>query len=219
LRLSILSKFREPVNGLIHLCGAITAFFGLIALLIFGWNGAMRIVSVSIYGLSLIAMFSTSAAYHLAKVEPAVLLTLRKLDHSAIFLLIAGTYTPFCMIAFTGFWRWGLLAIIWTIAAVGIVIKVFYLKAPSWVNVVIYVVMGWLCVMAAPKMLYVLPVDTMIWLIIGGVVYTLGAVVYVTKIFDFVPQKFGFHEIWHIFVLIGASAHYVSVMSLLVSLA
>jgi hemolysin III len=147
------------------------------------------------------------------------LLTLRKLDHSAIFLLIAGTYTPFCMIAFTGFWRWGLLAIIWTIAAVGIVIKVFYLKAPRWVNVVIYVVMGWLCVMAAPKMLYVLPVDTMIWLIIGGVVYTLGAVVYVTKIFDFVPQKFGFHEIWHVFVLIGASAHYVSVMSLLVSLA
>ena len=215
----MLSKLREPVNGLTHLGGAIAAFFGQIALLIAAWNGAAKMVSVIIYGLSLIAMFSASAAYHLARVKPAALQTLRKLDHSAIFLLIAGTYTPFCLIAFTGFWRWGLLAIIWAIAIIGIVVKIFYVKAPRWLNAVIYVIMGWLCVMAAPQMPSVLPLSAMVWLFVGGVVYTLGAVVYATKIFNFVPGKFGFHEVWHIFVLLGALAHFIAVMLLLVSTA
>ena len=215
----MLSKLREPVNGLTHLGGAIAAFFGTIALLIVGWTGSTKIISLFVYGFSLMAMFSASAAYHLAKVEPGIQQVLRKLDHSAIFLLIAGSYTPFCLIAFTGFWRWGLLAIIWSIAFIGIVVKVFYVKAPRWLNAVIYVIMGWLCVMAAPQMSSVLPVSAMVWLIVGGVIYTLGAVVYATKIFNFVPGKFGFHEVWHIFVLLGALAHFVAVMSLLVSLA
>lgn len=213
----MLSKLREPVNGLTHLAGAITAFFGLIALLSVAWGGTAKVVSVLIYGLGLIGMFSASATYHLAKVKPEIQQTLRKLDHSAIFLLIAGTYTPFCLIAFTGFWRWGLLAIIWIIAAIGIVVKIFYIKAPRGLNAVIYVMMGWLCVMAAPQMQSVLPVNVLVWLIVGGVVYTLGAVVYSTKIFNFVPGKLGFHEVWHIFVLLAAMAHFVAVMSLLVS--
>lgn len=213
----MLSKFREPVNSFTHLGGAIAAFLGTIALLIVGWDGTLRIISLVVYGLSLIAMFLASAMYHMANVEPEVQQILRKLDHSAIFMLIAGTYTPFCVIAFTGFWRWGLLTIIWMIALVGIVIKFFYMKAPRWLNAVIYVVMGWLCVMAAPQMLSVLPVNAMIWLIIGGLLYTLGAVIYATRFLDFVPGKFGFHEVWHIFVLLGALAHFISVMSLLVS--
>jgi hemolysin III len=215
----MLSKLREPVNGLTHLGGAIAAFFGQIALLISAWNGAAKMVSVIIYGLSLIAMFSASAAYHMARVGPAALQTLRKLDHSAIFLLIAGTYTPFCLLAFTGFWRWGLLAVIWAIATIGIVVKIFYLKAPRWLNAAVYVIMGWLCVMAVPQMPSVLPLSSMVWLFAGGVVYTLGAVVYATRIFNFVPGKFGFHEVWHIFVLLGALAHFIAVMLLLVSTA
>jgi len=211
------SKLREPVNSLTHLGGAIAALFGEFALLVIGWSGVAKITSVIIYGISLIAMFSASAVYHLAKVKPATLQILRKVDHSAIFLLIAGTYTPFCLIAFNGFWRWGLLAIIWTIAVVGIVVKIFYVKAPRWLNAVIYVIMGWLCVMAAPQMPSVLPVRTIVWLFIGGVIYTLGAVIYATKMFNFVPGKFGFHEVWHIFVLLGASAHFISVMTLLLS--
>jgi hemolysin III len=186
-------------------------------MLVVGWGGTAKVVSVLVYGVGLISMFSASAAYHMAKVKPAVLQTLRKLDHSAIFLLIAGTYTPFCLIAFTGFWRWGLLAIIWAIAIIGIVVKIFYVRAPRGLNAVIYVIMGWLCVLAAPQMASLRPVSAMIWLIVGGVVYTLGAVVYATKIFNFVPGKFGFHEVWHIFVLLGALTHFISVMSLLVS--
>ena len=211
----MVKKLREPVNGLTHLAGAIAAFFGVIAMLIIGWGVTTKVVSVVAYGIGLISMFSASAAYHMAKVGPAVLQTLRKIDHSAIFLLIAGTYTPFCLIAFTGFWRSGLLAIIWSIALIGITVKVFYVKAPRWLNAGIYVCTGWLCVMAAPQMPSMLPFAAMLWLFIGGVVYTLGAVVYATKIFNFMPGKFGFHEIWHIFVLLAAISHFIAVMTLL----
>jgi hemolysin III len=211
----MLSKFREPVNGLTHLVGAILAFFGLFVMFFAGRGGIAKNVSVLVYGLGLIGMFSASAAYHLAKVKPAILQVLRKIDHASIFLLIAGTYTPFCLIALTGFWRWGLLAIIWTIALVGIAVKIFYIKAPRWLNVVVYVVMGWLGLLAVPQMIASLPPGALVWLITGGVLYTLGAIIYATRIFDFKPGTFGFHEVWHIFVLLGATAHYISVLYLI----
>jgi hemolysin III len=205
-------KLREPVNSLTHWAGAILALAGLVALLIVGWSTPAKIISLLIYGLSLIAMFSASATYHMVKAKDKVLLILRKIDHSAIYLLIAGTYTPFCINAFDGFWKWGMLSIIWSLAAIGIIVKVFYIKAPRWLNAGIYVVMGWLCVGAAGQMLAALPVWVFTWLIIGGVVYTLGAVVYMTKIFNFRPGVFGFHEVWHIFVMLAATAHYVAVL-------
>lgn len=212
----MLSRLREPVNGLTHLGGAIAAFFGLIALLIIGWSGTAKVVSLLVYGISLTVLFSASAAYHLIKANPEIIQILRKLDHSAIFLLIAGTYTPFCTIAFTGFFHWGMLAIIWAIALIGIIVKIFYIKAPRWVNATIYVVMGWLGVIAAGQLPATLPLSAIVWLVIGGVMYTLGALIYAIKIFNFVPEKFGFHEVWHIFVLLGAAAHFISVMLLLV---
>jgi len=211
----MLTKMREPVNGLTHLGGAIAALVGQIALLIVGWSGTAKIISLLIYGLSLILLFTASATYHLAKAKPAILQTLRKIDHSAIYLLIAGTYTPFCINAFSGFFRWGLLAIIWAIALVGVIIKIFFIKAPRWLNAIIYVVMGWLCITAMGQIQVALPVNALAWLIVGGVIYTLGAVIYAAKLFDFVPGKFGFHEVWHIFVLLGALAHFISVMLLL----
>lgn len=208
----MLKKLREPVNSLTHWAGAILALAGLIVLLIVGWSTPAKIISLLIYGLSLIAMFSASATYHMVHAKEKVLLILRKLDHSAIYLLIAGTYTPFCVNAFDGFWKWGMLSIIWTLAIVGIIIKVFYIKAPRWLNAGIYVVMGWLCVGAAGQMLAVLPAWVFGWLLAGGVIYTLGAVVYITKWFNFWPGVFGFHEVWHIFVLLAALAHFVAVM-------
>jgi hemolysin III len=208
----MLKKLREPVNSLTHWAGAILALAGLIALLIVGWSTPAKIISLLIYGLSLIAMFSASATYHMVQAKDKVLLILRKIDHSAIYLLIAGTYTPFCVNAFDGFWKWGMLSIIWTLAIVGIVIKVFYIKAPRWLNAGIYVVMGWLCLGAAGQMLATLPMWVFAWLLAGGVIYTLGAVVYITKFFNFRPGVFGFHEVWHIFVLLAALAHFVAVM-------
>jgi hemolysin III len=212
------SKLREPFNGLSHLGGAITAFLGGIALLVIGWTGTTRIISVIIYIASLISMFSASAVYHLASVKPRILEILRKLDHSAIFLLIAGTYTPICINGFTGFWRWGFLSIIWGIAGIGIIVKIFYIRAPRWLNAGMYVLMGWISILAARQMAG-LPVGTLVWLIVGGVIYTLGAVVYATKLFNLVPGKFGFHEVWHLFVIGGAAAHFISVLLLMNSLA
>ena len=208
----MLKKLREPVNSLTHWAGALLALAGLVALLIVGWSTPAKIVSLLVYGLSLIAMFSASATYHMVRAKDRVLLILRKVDHSAIFLLIAGTYTPFCINAFDGFWKWGMLGIIWSLAAIGIIVKIIYIKAPRWLNAGIYVVMGWLCVGASGQMLATLPAWVFTWLLIGGVIYTLGAVVYSTKIFNFKPGVFGFHEVWHIFVMLAAAAHYVAVL-------
>jgi hemolysin III len=208
------SKFREPVSGLTHLGGAIAALAGQIVLLVLGWPGVEKIAAVLVYGLSLVGLFSASAVYHLVDAGPKVTAALRKLDHSAIYLLIAGTYTPFCLLAFDGFFRWGMLAIVWTFALVGIIVKLFYIRAPRWVSAGIYVLMGWLCLMAAGEIGAALSPFALGWLVAGGVIYTLGAVVYATKMFDFSPGRFGFHEVWHIFVLLGAAAHFIAVLGL-----
>jgi hemolysin III len=137
------------------------------------------------------------------------------LDHSAIYILIAGTYTPFCVLVFSGFFHWGMLAVVWSFALAGIVVKIFYVKAPRWLNASIYVLMGWLGV-AAFGQITAFSADILVWLVIGGVIYTLGAVVYSTKLFNFIPGKFGFHEVWHLFVLAGATAHFISVLLLVI---
>lgn len=208
----MLKKLREPVNSLTHWAGAVLALAGLIALLIVGWGTPAKMISLMIYGVSLIFLFSASATYHMVRVKDKALEIFRKVDHAAIYFLIAGTYTPFCVNAFSGFWKWGMLSIIWSLALIGIIVKVFYMRAPRWLNAGIYVIMGWLAVGAAGQMLAALPAWVLSWLIIGGVIYTLGAVVYITKIFNFKPGVFGFHEMWHIFVLFAAAAHFVAVL-------
>ena len=208
-----MQKFiREPVNSLTHWAGALLGLIGLVALLIVGWSTPAKIISLAIYGVSLIAMFSASATYHMVQAKEKVLLILRKIDHSAIYLLIAGTYTPFCVNAFEGFWKWGMLSIIWSLAVIGIIVKVFYIRAPRWLNAGIYLIMGWLCIAAVGQMLAALPLWVTLWLIAGGVIYSVGAVVYITKIFNFKPGVFGFHEMWHIFVMLAAAAHFVAVL-------
>ena len=208
----MLKIFREPVNSLTHWAGAILALVGLITLMVVGWGTPVKVISLLVYGVSLIFLFSASATYHMVQVKDKVLEIFRKIDHAAIYFLIAGTYTPFCINAFAGFWKWGMLSIIWSLALIGIVVKIFYIRAPRWLNAIIYVVMGWLSISAIGQMLIVLPAWVLGWLIAGGVIYTLGAIVYATKIFNFKPGVFGFHELWHIFVLLAATAHFVAVL-------
>lgn len=205
-------NLREPVNSLTHWVGAILAFGGLVTLLIVGWGTPAKVISFVIYGVSLIFLFSASATYHMVRVKDKALEIFRKIDHAAIYLLIAGTYTPFCVNAFTGFWQWGMLSIIWFLALIGILVKVFYIRAPRWLNAGIYLVMGWPSIAAIGQMLAALPVSVIGWLVAGSVLYTLGAIVYITKIFNFAPGVFGFHEMWHIFVMLAAAAHFVAVL-------
>jgi hemolysin III len=205
-------KLRDPISGLTHLAAAILSFLGLIALIIFSWGESAKLASLTVYGISLTLMFSASATYHMTISSPKVIEILRKVDHSAIYLLIAGTYTPFCINAFTGFWKWGLLSIIWSLAIIGVGIKVFIVRAPRWVNAGVYLLMGWLVISAVQEMLNTLPAGALTWLIAGGVIYTLGAIIYITKKMDFKPGIFGFHEVWHIFVILAATAHYISIL-------
>jgi hemolysin III len=204
-------KLREPVNGLMHLGAAIVAGFGLVALLVIGRDSVIKQASLLIYGAALILMFSASAAYHLVPATPQGTLVLRKLDHSAIYLLIAGTYTPICIHYFTGFWRWGILAVIWSMAIAGVVVKVFSIRAPRWLTTVIYLAMGWLCLMGIRVMLAEMPMSALLWLLLGGIFFSVGAIVYVTKRPDFYPGVFGFHETWHVFVILGCLCHFIVV--------
>lgn len=202
-------KFRDPVSGLTHFFSAILALVGLVVLLFLGRGDAEKEISLLIYGISLILMLSASAAYHLVNARPAILLWLRKMDHTAIYLLIAGTYTPICLFYFTGFWRSGFLAIIWGMALVGIIVKLFLIRAPRWVTAGIYLLMGWLSILAVREIITRMPAPALFWLVLGGLAYTAGAMVYILKKPDFFPGVFGFHEVWHIFVILGCLAHFL----------
>lgn len=206
------NKLRDPVSGLTHFFAAIAAFVGVIIMLVVGWGHIGKTISLSVYGLSLVLMFAASATYHMVKTSPRGIAALRRFDHAAIYVMIAGTYTPFCFNLFTGFWKWGGLAIIWSLALIGIVVKMWTISAPRWLTAGIYILMGWLCLAALPEMLSVVPAPILFWLATGGIVYTLGAVVYITKMMDFAPGIFGFHEVWHIFVILGALAHFIGVL-------
>ncbi len=210
-------KLRDPVSGLMHLGAAVIAGLGLLALVYLGRDSVPKQMSLFIYGVSLIAMFAASATYHLVNAQPATMKFLRKVDHSSIYLIIAGTYTPICLYFFTGFWQWGMIALIWTFALVGILVKLVFINAPRWLTVVIYLVMGWLGVFAIPEMLNAMPPGAIWWLFAGGIFFTLGAVVYARKKPDWYPNVFGFHELWHVFVILGCLCHFIVIAAYVAS--
>ena len=208
----MLNKMREPTNGLTHFFAGIVAIGGLAALLFVGRDDVGKQLSLLVYGSSLLLMFFASSAYHLIQARPERLLALRKFDHAAIYILIAGTYTPFCFNQLTGFGRWGVLAIIWSLAVAGIITKMLIINPPRWLSTGVYLVMGWLSLLMLRELVLALPVGALIWLFLGGVFFTIGAVVYITKIMDFAPGVFGFHEVWHIFVILGCLSHYIAIL-------
>jgi len=203
------NKFREPVNGLTHYFAAIAAVIGLGILVFASGADFLKQMSFTVYGASLTMLLLASASYHLIKADPKRIQFLRKIDHSAIYILIAGTYTPICMLLLRGFWQWGMLLIIWSLAVIGVAVKIFLIKTPRWVTVSIYLLMGWIGVIAIGELAQVFSVGAFIFLALGGLFFTVGAVVYATKIMDFKPGVFGFHEVWHIFVIAGCLSHYL----------
>ncbi len=205
-------RFREPVSGLTHLIAGAIAVVGLVTLAIVSRGDVFKQFSLLIYGVSLALMLFSSATYHLLVAHPERLLRFRKLDHAAIYILIAGTYTPFCVNVLTGFFRWGLLGVIWGLALVGIVSKMYMIQAPRWLAAGIYLLMGWLSVIMLRELWIALPFGALVWLFLGGAFYTIGAIIYITKRMDFIPGVFGFHEVWHIFVILGSLSHYVSIL-------
>jgi hemolysin III len=218
---TIKKRLREPVNGLTHAAGGVLAFVGLFVLVASAASaGRMdQIVAFGIFGISLVALYIASSLYHLLPLSPAGVARLRKLDHVAIFVLIAGTYTPFCLLALDGGWRWGVLAIAWGLALCGASLKLLWMEAPRWLSVLLYLGMGWVAVAAVPALLRTLPAGGMAWVLAGGLTYSAGALVYGLKRPNPIPGAFGFHELWHLFVVAGRACHFWAVLRYLVPLA
>ncbi|HOH89328.1 MAG TPA: hemolysin III family protein [Bacillota bacterium] len=203
-------KVRDPFSGFSHLAGAILSVAGLCLLVRYASvNGTVwHIVSFSIFGASLILLYTASSIYHLLSVSEKSIRVLRKIDHMMIYILIAGTYTPVCLIPLRGGWGWSLLISIWSIAMAGIVLKVLWFNAPRWLYTLFYLLMGWLIVIAFVPLVRTMPIAAMLWLIAGGLLYTVGAVIYGTKWPKLKSKVFGFHEMFHIFVLYGSFCHF-----------
>ena len=188
---------REPINGFTHLAGAILSFIGLLALVIktaLQGPSAVALTAVIIFGISMILLYSASATYHLVVSTEKVISYLRRIDHAMIFLLIAGSYTPFCLIALKGTAGWVLFSVIIAIAIVGISFKLIWFNCPRWLSTGIYVLMGWLAIFLIGPLKKALSPQGLDLLIIGGVFYTIGAIIYATKP-NFLKSKYlGFHE-------------------------
>lgn len=205
-------RLREPVSALTHLAGAVLAVFGLVYLVIVGLErGPWHLAGFTAFGVSMILLYLASGLYHAVSAAPKTTLLLRKLDHVAIFVLIAGSYTPFCLLPLRGPWGWSLLAAVWGLALVGAVTKLFWIHAPRWLSTGFYMLMGWLVVVAAYPLARNVEPASLLWLGAGGLFYTAGAFVYALKWPNPLPNRFGFHEIWHLFVLAGSGSHFAAV--------
>jgi len=184
----------------------------LVTLLIVARGRPWHTIAFSIYGASLIALYTASTLYHSLHVSDINQRRLQRLDHLAIFLLIAGTYTPVCLIALHGMWGWCLLSVIYGIAALGIATVLFWKQAPEWVRVVFYLGMGWLALIALPSLCAVLSPGAIGWLVAGGIVYSVGCVIFATDRPHLWPGKFSAHDLWHLFVLAGSACHFILIL-------
>lgn len=204
------NRLREPVSGLTHLFGAVISVVGLIVLLVSSIkaNNLLTSVTFAIFGVSLILLYSASTVYHLVSLSEKVIKVLRRVDHSMIYILIAGSYTPICLIPLRYKWGIEILVTIWSLAIVGILVKNFWFGAPRWLSTLFYILMGWLVIVAIFPLSSALPSSAMFWLFAGGVFYTLGGVIYALKWPKITTKYFGFHEIFHLFVLAGSFCHY-----------
>lgn len=171
----------------------------------------LAIMAVIIFGMSMILLYSASATYHMVVAKDHVIAFLRRIDHSMIFVLIAGTYTPFCLISLNGAIGWTLFGIIHSLALIGVLYKLVWFHLPRWLSTALYISMGWLVVFFSAPLSKVLSVNGMIFLIIGGVFYTIGGVIYGAKPKFLEFNHLGFHEIFHIFILLGSLSHFLCV--------
>ncbi|MEH7437686.1 hemolysin III family protein [Neobacillus drentensis] len=205
---------REPINGLTHLAGAVLAFVGLLAMVIktaMTEPSPLAITAVIIFGVSMILLYAASATYHMVIAHDKVIAFLRRLDHSMIFVLIAGTYTPFCFISLNGKTGAILFAIISSVAISGVVFKMVWFTCPRWISTALYIAMGWMIVFVFSPLTGSLNPMGLVLLILGGIFYTIGGVIYGAKPKFLETKYLGFHEIFHIFILLGSLAHFFSV--------
>lgn len=200
------SRKEEFLNVITHLIGLILSVAGLILLIVFSsiYGNAWHIVSFTIFGSSMVLLYLASTLYHAAG-KKSLRKKLNVFDHAAIYVLIAGTYTPYCLVALNGVIGWILFGITWGIALIGIVLKIFFTGKYDRISTISYVLMGWLAVIAAKSLYNNLQTEALVYLILGGISYTIGALIFA------IPKLPYNHAIFHVFVLVGTILHFVSV--------
>ena len=206
-------KIKDPGSAITHFIGTLMALFAATPLLIKAARqpSSIHIISLGIFILSMILLYSASTIYHTFGKTVKVHRRLKKLDHMAIYVLIAGTYTPICVIALSGRIGILLLAIIWSLALIGIIVTSFWVHCPKWFSSIVYIAMGWTCVLAFTQIINSLPGAGFVWLLAGGIIYTIGGIIYALKlpIFNNRHKYFGSHEIFHLFCMGGSFCHFV----------
>lgn len=204
---------KDPGSAITHFIGMLMAIFAAIPLLIKAAQepDPIYLVSLAIYAASLILLYAASTTYHTFDLSEKTNTLLKKIDHMMIFVLIAGSYTPICLITLKGTTGLFLLCLVWGIAIVGIILKAFWVFCPKWVSSVLYIGMGWTCVLAFTKILNTLSPAAFGWLLAGGIIYTVGGIIYALKlpIFNNKHKNFGSHEIFHLFVMGGSMCHFI----------
>lgn len=210
---TIKSHVKDPGSAITHFIGMLMAIFAAVPLLIKAAHEPDRIyiISIAVYALSLILLYAASTTYHTFDRSEKINTILKKVDHMMIFILIAGSYTPICLLVLKGKIGIILLSIVWGIAILGIVLKAFWVFCPKWVSSILYIGMGWTCVLAFTQILNSMSPAAFGWLLAGGVIYTIGGVIYALKLplFNNRHKNFGSHEIFHIFVMLGSACHFV----------
>ena len=204
---------REPGSAITHFIAMMMAVFAAVPLLIKAGiqSGQENLLAMAIFMGSMILLYGASATYHSVDLTGRSLRIFRKLDHMMIFVLIAGSYTPVCLIVLGGKLGYTLLALVWGIAAVGMLVKACWITCPKWFSSVIYIAMGWVCVLVFGPLLKTLSVPAFLWLLSGGIIYTVGGVIYALKLplFNAKHKFFGSHEVFHLFVMGGSICHFI----------
>lgn len=201
---------RPLLRGVFHLAAVFVAAAGAVALLVLA-DSARAYAGAAIFGTSLVLLYGTSASYHRVTWSPRKRAIVKRLDHAMIFVLIAGTYTPFCLTVPSKAWGISMLAVVWGVAGAGILMKVLWPNAPRWLGVACYVALGWLALIAAPQLTAWFSLSPLLLLATGGVLYTLGGIVYAARRPDPWPRVFGYHEVFHVLTVAGSAVHYALV--------
>lgn len=206
-------KPKDPGSAITHFIGMLMAIFASTPLLIKAANAPDKIhtISLAVFMFSMILLYGASTTYHSLNLSEKTNRILRKLDHMMIFVLIAGSYTPICLIVLGGITGKMLFLLVWGIAMVGIIIKVFWITCPKWFSSLLYIAMGWVCVIAFTPLVNALSKPAFSWLLAGGIIYTAGGILYALKlpIFNSKHTNFGSHEIFHLFVMGGSICHFI----------
>lgn len=207
-------KAKDPLSALSHFIGFLCAIILTPVLLIHASDknaSLIEMISLGIFMLSMILLYGASASYHSFNISYKVNKILKKIDHMSIFILIAGSYTPLCVTAIPNPLGIRLLVFIWAIALLGMIFKFCWVTCPKWVSSVMYIAMGWACIIALPQLIVGLGTNGFLWLLAGGLFYTIGGVIYSMKL-NLIPKNdvgFGNHELFHLFVLAGSLCHFI----------